>query len=301
MSPDRVHAANRAAFAELVARPDRDVDLARAALAIAAAGRLHVDPQPSLDELDRLAEAVEDVERSGAGDATAGEPLGGEPLGGVVDDDRLWPGAPARLRALHTVLYRRRGFRGPRDGPSDAAHSLLDLVLARRVGLPISLAIVEMEVAGRVGLEVHGIGLPGHFIIGGPGGLLIDPADSGRLLTRDDCQALIRRSLARPVLLRESMLRPAARRAILARVLRNLRVARLVARDWPGALAAIELLEVLEPDEAGHARDRGLLLGRMGRFSDAVALLGAYVELNPSEGDAEDVRTAMGVFAARRN
>jgi regulator of sirC expression with transglutaminase-like and TPR domain len=270
MSRDPVRAANRATFAELVARPDSDIDLARAALVIAAAGRPHLDAQASLDELDRLAGCV---------------------------DGRL----ETTLARLHAVLYQELAFRGPADGRCDAGHSLLDVVLARRVGLPISLAIVELEVARRVGLELHGIGLPGHFIVGGPDGLLLDPADGGRSLTRDDCQALIRRALGKPVLLRASMLRPAGTRSILARVLRNLRVARLVARDWPGALAAIELLEVLEPTEAGHARDRGLLLGRMGRFSDAVALLGAYIELGPEAHDAGDVRQAMEIFAARRN
>jgi regulator of sirC expression with transglutaminase-like and TPR domain len=267
MSRDRVRAANRATFAELVARPDRDIDLALGALLVAAAGRPHVEPQVGLDELDRLAAGVEGPE----------------------------------LDALHSVLFDRLGFRGPGSGRCDAGHSLLDMVLARRVGLPISLAIVEIEVARRIGLDLHGIGLPGHFIVGGPDGQLVDPADRGQTLTRDDCQALIRRSLNKPLLLRESMLRPSRSREILARVLRNLRVARLMARDWPGALAAIELLEVLEPDDAGHARDRGLLLGRMGQFSDAVALLGAYVELNPAAGDTDDVRQAMGIFAARRN
>jgi regulator of sirC expression with transglutaminase-like and TPR domain len=205
------------------------------------------------------------------------------------------------VAALHAVLYEQHGFRAPGAARWDAGHSLLDVVLSRRTGLPISLAIVEIEVARRVGLSLHGVGLPGHFIVGGPGGVLIDPADAGQTLTRDDCQALMRRAVGKPILLREAMLRPAGHRAILGRVLRNLRVARLIARDWPGAQAAIELLEVLEPDEAGHARDRGLLLGRMGRFSDAVALLGAYVEVNPEAGDAEDVRQAMGIFAARRN
>ena len=287
MSRDPVQAANRATFAELVARADRDIDLARAALVIAAAGRPHLDPQLSIDELNDLADRVSRAERPGL------RGRDGSP-GGLVGDR-------ARLRALHRVLFEDLGFRGPGGGPSDATHSLLAVVLTRRVGLPISLAIVEIEVAARIDLGLHGIGLPGHFIVGAPDGLLIDPADAGRLLTRDDCQALIRRSLRRPLLLSESMLRPATKRSILARVLRNLRVARLVARDWPGALAAIELLEVLEADEAGHARDRGLLLGRMGRFTDAVALLGAYVELNPVAGDAEDVRHALGIFAARRN
>ena len=290
MSRDPVRAANRATFAELVARPDPDIDLARGALLIAAAGRPHLDAQASLDELDRLASCVEARLESGPDSPPA-----------PASPGLARPAIADGVARLHAVLYEQLAFRGPADGRGDAGHSLLDVVLTRRVGLPISLAIVELEVARRLGLELHGIGLPGHFIVGGPDGLLLDPADSGRTLTRDDCQALMRRALGKPVLLRAAMLRPAGTRSILARVLRNLRVARLVAREWPGALAAIELLEVLEPSEAGHARDRGLLLGRMGRFSDAVALLGAYVELSPKAHDAGDVRQALDIFAARRN
>jgi regulator of sirC expression with transglutaminase-like and TPR domain len=156
-------------------------------------------------------------------------------------------------------------------------------------------------VARRVGLPLHGIGLPGHFIIGGPDGLLLDPADSGRRLTHQDCQALMGRALGRPLVLSDAMLRPVSRRQILGRVLRNLRMARLTARDWPGALATIELLEILEPNDIEHARDRGLLLGRTGRFSDAVALLAAYLELRPGAADADDVRTAIHLFGDRRN
>lgn len=277
MSLDNVRAANRASFAELIARPDRDIDLARGALLIAAAGRPHVEPGPALAELDRLARLV------------------GSGTGTDASTDGL-------LERVGLVLFRAAGFRAPARGHgAEPAHSLLDAVLDQRVGLPISLAIVQLEVAWRVGLPLHGVGLPGHFIVGGPDGLLLDPADRGRRLTRDDCQVLIRRSLGSRLALTEAMLRPATRRAILARVLRNLRVARLAARDWPAGLATIELLEALEPDDVEHARDRGLLLGRMGRFSDAVALLGAYVELNPGAGDAAEVRRAMTTFGDRRN
>lgn len=286
MSLDRVRAANRASFAELVAQPEPAIDLARGCLLIAAAGRPHLDPAPSLAELDRLAGLVT---RSWGGPAEPAIPDGERGLDGLLD-------------RLNLVLYRAAGFRAPAAGTaSHPGFSLLDVVLSSRVGLPISLAVVQLEVARRIGMPLHGVGLPGHFIVGGPDGLLLDPADSGRTLTRDDCQALIRRSLGRSVLLTEGMLRRTSRRAILARVLRNLRVARLAAREWPLALAAIELLEVLEPTDAGHPRDRGLLLGRMGRFSDAVALLGAYVELHPEADDADDVRAALTIFADRRN
>ena len=286
MSLDRVRAANRATFAELVARPEPDVDLARGALLIAAAGRPQLDPAPAYAELDRLAALV----------VKSGIPALNAAADG--DLDRL----ASTLDRLNLVLYRAAGFRAPAPGTGNQpSHSLLDMVLSRRVGLPISLAIVQLEVARRVELPLHGVGLPGHFIVGGPGGLLLDPADGGRRLTRGDCQALIRRTLGSSIVLQERMLRPAGRRAILARVLRNLRVARLVARDWPLALAAIELLEVLEPTDVAHPRDRGLLLGRMGRFTDAVALLGAYLELSPAAEDADDVRQAMTIFAVRRN
>ena len=98
----------------------------------------------------------------------------------------------------------------------------------------------------------------------------LDPADGGRQLTRDDCQAFIRRSLGDGVLLHEGMLRPARRREILARVIRNLKAAHLAARDWPRALGALELLRIVEPTSPDHLRDRGLLLGRTGQWTAAL-------------------------------
>jgi regulator of sirC expression with transglutaminase-like and TPR domain len=171
----------------------------------------------------------------------------------------------------------------------------------RRIGLPISLAVVELEVAGRIGVPLWGIGLPGHFILGAPGGVLIDPAGGGRRLTPDDCQALVRRALGERVLLHSGMLRPANRREILARMLRNLRIVHLAQRDWPAALGSTELLAVVEPTDPEHARDRGLLLGRMGRFSDALTQLEMYVAERPEATDGADVRRVMGIFGGRRN
>jgi regulator of sirC expression with transglutaminase-like and TPR domain len=274
---DAAREANRARFARLVARPEADIDLAEAALCIAADGRPDVDPTPSLERLDRL--------------------------GGLVRL-RVDAGDPASvvLDRLHDVLYREAGFRPP-SSPSwhDPANSLLDQVLARRVGLPITLAIVELEVAWRIGLPLHGIGLPGHFILGAPDGALIDPAGAGRRLTPDECQALLRRSLGEGVLFHAGMLRPVGKRQILARVLRNLRTVRLAARDWPAALGVVELLAVVEPTDPDHGRDRGLLLGRMGRFSEAIANLGRYLEERPEGHDAADVQQVIGIFAGRRN
>jgi regulator of sirC expression with transglutaminase-like and TPR domain len=274
---EAMRAANRSRFARLVARPEPEIDLAAGALCIAADGRPELDPDATLEVIEGLAERVR---------------------------LRLDLGDPAdfALARLHDVLYREAGFRAPTAAEyRDPRNSLLDEVVARRVGLPISLAIVELEVGWRVGLPVHGIGLPGHFIVGGPGGVLIDPADSGCFLTRDDCQALIRRSLGEGVLFHAGMLRPAGRRAILARMLRNLRSVYLTRREWASALGVVELLAVVEPTDPDHGRDRGLLLGRMGRFTDAIASLDRYLDERPDGTDASEVRQVVSIFAGRRN
>jgi regulator of sirC expression with transglutaminase-like and TPR domain len=274
---EATRAANRSRFARLVARPESEIDLALGALAIAANGRAGVEAGASLATLDDLAGVVR--LRIDRGDS---------------------PGI--RLARLHDVLYRETGFRPPTSAEfHDPRNSQLDRVLARRIGLPISLGIVELEVAWRLGLPLHGIGLPGHFILGGPGGLLLDPAGGGRHLTLDDCQALIRRSIGEGVLVHAGMLRPVGKRQILARVLRNLRSVHLGARDWVAALGVVELLAVVEPTDPDHGRDRGLLLGRMGRFSEAIALLGRYLEERPDGHDAGDVRQVVAIFAGRRN
>ena len=269
--------ANRARFARLVARPEADIDLAEGALLIAADGRAELDPAPTFASLDALAELVRlriDV---------------GDPPEVVI-------------RRLHDVLYIEAGFRGPTpERSADPNLSRLDRVVDRRRGLPISLAIVELEVAGRLGLRLSGVGLPGHFLVGGPDGQLMDPADGGRLLSRDDCQALLRRAVGEGVLLHAGMLRPVGRRKILARVLRNLRAAHLARRDWPSAYGAVSLLAVLEPTDPDHGRDRGLLLGRMGSFTTAIELLAQYLEERPDSGDAHDVRQVMSIFSGRRN
>jgi len=278
MTPaEAARAANRSRFARIVARPDGEIDLAAGALCIAADGRPDLDPGPTIERLDRLADMVR------------------APL------DRDDP-AETSVERLHDVLYREAGF-GPPPASSfhDPRNSLIDHVVVRHVGLPISLAIVELEVAWRLGLGLHGIGLPGHFIVGGPDQLLMDPAGGGRRLTLDDCQALLRRSLGEGVLFHAGMLRPLGRRQILARVLRNLRSAHLTRRDWPAALGIVELLAVVEPTDPDHNRDRGLLLGRMGRFSEAVACLGRYLEERPDGHDVLDVRQVIGIFAGRRN
>jgi len=278
VSPSEVaRAANRARFARLVARPDAEVDLPLGALCIASDGRPDLDFEPTLRTLGLLTDRVR--ARLDRGDSQE-----------------------VTLARLHDVLYVEAGLRGPTPREyHDIRNSQLDVVLTRRVGLPISLAVVELEVGWRLGLRVQGIGLPGHFLVRAPNGALLDPAGGGRSLTPDDCQALLRESVGERVLFHPRLLRPAGRREILARMLRNVRSLHLRQRDWGAALGAVELLSVLEPTEPDHGRDRALLLGRMGRFTEAIDGLGHYLVERPDAPDENDVRQVMAIFRGRRN
>ncbi len=276
LTRDPIALANLARFARLVAQPESAIDLAAGALCIAAADGREVDFELALAEVDSLAERVR--HRLDLGDG----------MDEVID-------------ALDDVLFRQTGFRAPTAFEfHDPRNSFLDAVLERRVGLPLSLAIVEIEVAGRVGLPLHGVGLPGHFLVGAPDGRVMDPGDGGRRLTPDDCQALLRGILGN-VLFHASMLRPVGKREMLARLLRNLRGAYSADRNWPAAYETVELLAMLEPTVAEHSRDRGILLGRMGRFTEALVNLGHYLDEQPAAADADDVRQVMAVFSGRRN
>ncbi len=277
MDADAGRRSRHARFARLLARPDDAIGLAEGALLISEAERPGLDPAPSLAMLDLLAERVRT--RLDRGD-----------------------GPPVVLDRLRDVVYDEVGFRGASPAEArDAACGRLDVVLRRRVGLPILLAIVLLEIADRIALPLDGIGMPGHFLVGGPDRSVLDPADRARRLTPDDCQALLRRAFGERVLFHAGMLRPSAHRDVLARVLRNLRSTHLDARNWPAALEVVELLAVAEPDRPEHGRDRGLLLGRTGRFSEGIAGLGHYLDERPEAADAEEVRRVLGVLRGRRN
>ncbi len=280
----------RAPFAELVARPDPFIDLAAACACIAAEADPGSTPRALADELDAIAGRVRaglpaglrDAARRDAGIRSPGE------LDAIID-------------GLHRVLYDEMDLRGaPRDA-WEPRHAYLADVLRLGRGLPIALGVIELEVGWRLGLPLFGIGLPGHFILGGPDGRLLDPYGGGRALSVEDCERVMREALGRPVPFRRSMLRPATRREIIARILGNLRGIYLSRREWAPSLATLELLVILDPQDPALRRDRALLYGRCGRFTDAVRGLDRYLEEVPEAPDRDEVRIARGIFGGRRN
>jgi regulator of sirC expression with transglutaminase-like and TPR domain len=280
----------RARFAQLVSRPDPLIDLGAAWACISSEASPLTEPDLVVAELDALAERVR-----------ASLPAELQPA--------AWPEAAIRtneqlmeiLDALHVALYRELRLEGaPRDA-WQAAHACLGGVLRSRHGLPIALSVIELEVGWRLGLPLYGIGLPGHFIVGGPNGILLDPYRGGRQLSRDDCREAVREAIGRTVTINAVMLRPATRREILARILGNLRAIYLARREWANGLWTTEYLIVLDPRDPGLRRDRALLFGRVGRFTDAVSGLTAYLDEQPDAGDRDEVVIARAIFGGRRN
>ena len=260
-------AINRHQFQEMMQRPDAEIDLARTALIVAAEN----DPALDVDEeMGRLERWAQELSRR---------------------IDPAW-NSLQRLARLRTFMYEELGFKGDVQGYYSPANSLLHSVMSRRLGIPLTLSIVFMEIGWRIGVPFEGVGFPGHFLVrltGEPGDLLLDPYDHGASVHEEDCRRMIELTTGGTVPYDPSMIRSLGKRDMIARLLFNLKVACLKARDDRGALSAIERLLVLHPEDPPELRDRGLLLYRLDRYREASASLTAYLRVRPQALDREVV------------
>ncbi len=205
----------------------------------------------------------------------------------------------AALAALVAVLFEEEGFRGDEESYDEPSNSSVVRVLQRRRGMPITLSIVTVEVGRLAGLRLTGVGLPGHFVVGGPDlpeGMYMDPFDGGVLYEAGDLSRRLGAIFGSPVELTPDALRPDPTRAILARVLLNLRRSWQRRNRFKEALAALNFAEALEPGNDGHRRERGLLLLKTGRTDEAIETLEEYAAAAQGE-DAEAVERL--IHAAR--
>jgi regulator of sirC expression with transglutaminase-like and TPR domain len=206
-----------------------------------------------------------------------------------------------RLEALQRVLFQEEGFRGDAESYDDPANSSVVHVLATRRGMPITLSIVVVEVARRAEITLNGIGLPGHFIVGGPdlpSGRYLDPFDGGELMDAAGVQERIGRIFDTPIELPDEAFLPDSARSILLRVLSNLRRSWEKRGKFEEALAALECAESLVPGDISGLRERGLLLLRLGRTEEAIPLLEEYVAKSGGE-DAEGITKLIAVVRDR--
>jgi len=264
-------------FSALVGQETEDerIDLVRSALTIARTEYPQLDFQPYLLRFDALARRV-----------LAHLPRGGD--------------APETIAVLNRVLFKEEGFRGNRQDYYNPRNSFLNDVLDRKLGIPITLALVYMEVARRVGLPLFGVGMPGHFLlkhydVEGTE-VLIDAFEQGTLLTPGDCQKRLDQIYAGQVPLQPEFLVSVTRRQMLTRVLNNLKSIYLTTRNFRKALAVVDLVLAIYPRSPEDVKQRAMLRYSVGRVRGALSDLEDYLKMSPEASDADEVRqTALSI------
>ncbi len=254
---------------------DESIDLTRAALIIARTEYPDLDLSPYIARIQGLAARVRER----------------------IPD----PGDPGEtIAALNGVLFDEEGLRGNRDDYYDPRNSFLNDVLDRRLGIPITLALVYMEVAGRVGFPLLGVGMPGHFLLkhydveGRE--LLLDPFSRGRILSTADCQRQLDEIYAGQLPLEPGYLMAASRRQMLTRMLNNLKSIYLSARNFRKALLIVDLVLAIYPRSPEDVKQRAFLRYSANDLRGAATDLETYLKMSPDASDADEMRhTALSI------
>jgi len=198
------------------------------------------------------------------------------------------------LAALNQVLFEEVNLRGNREDYYDPRNSFLNDVLDRGLGIPITLSIVYMEVARRVGLPLSGVGMPGHFLVKHYSDdgreTLIDCFNRGDVLSRQDCQSRLDEIYSGEMALRPEFLHPISRRQILTRMLNNLKTVYLSTRNFRKALPIADLILVIYPRSSEDVKQRALLRYSIGLHSFAAEDLDEYLKMSPNASDADEIR-----------
>lgn len=269
-------------FATLVAEDD-SLNLLEAAVSLAQDEHPQLDVQAALSEVDGLARRLR---------------------------ERLTPetAPPERLRLLTRFFHGELGFAGNVNNYYAADNSYVHRVLQTRRGIPITLAVLLLELGEQAGLRMAGVAFPGHFLVKcriGLGEVVIDPFTGESLSSSrlDERLAVYRHGSDLPVDLElplEFFLRAATKRQILARMLANLREVHRAARDWPRLLAVQQRLVVLLPGDAAQRRDRGLALEALGATAAAAEDLAFYLDHCGDAPDAAEMKARLAALAYSR-
>lgn len=199
--------------------------------------------------------------------------------------------ADAWQHAMADEIFEREGFTGNADDYYDPRNSYLNEVIDRRLGIPITLAVIYMSVARRLGRNAAGLNTPGHFLVLDEG-TVIDPFNKGKTVERAVLLAQIEQAGAKqPVAHLDHVLRhPANTRSILTRMLVNLRTNQLRLHDTSRALAVVDRLVTVDPDNPSWLRDRGALFQRLDCHRAAASDLETYLERAPDDPEADVIR-----------
>ncbi|KAK9811709.1 hypothetical protein WJX72_008808 [[Myrmecia] bisecta] len=262
-------------------RPDHDINLVECALLIAAHAYPDLDADACVAQIDALGDAIQ----------------------------RQLPeqAYPLRtLRAISSHLYQAEGFCGNKDNYFDPQNSCLNRVLATQTGIPITLGVLFMAVAQRVGLPMHGLNLPGHFMIK-PSledlELLVDPFQGGEVCFLQDAEDKLSALYGMPVRVTPRVMQRSAamsNRMILNRMLNNLKQIYIGTRMSERLLWIIQYIRITRPDAPEEIRDEGLCLYSLRRFRECEACMQEYLTARPNAQDAPTVRKLLEHLHAMR-
>jgi regulator of sirC expression with transglutaminase-like and TPR domain len=261
-------------FARLMQRAEEEFNLDEAALLIARTEYPHLNVPDQLGRLDALAFRF------------------------LCDLSRP---AIEIIESMNKLLFEKEQFRGNEEEYDDPRNSYLNDVLDRKLGIPISLSLIYMEVARRRGLPVMGVSFPGHFLVKyrtGHNEILIDPYRRGRILTRQDCKELLKAQFGDEAELKPEHFAASTKKQILARMLNNLKGSYVRRHDFTRVLTVIQLALGVEPESSQELHDRGMIYFLMRRYQEAQADFKTYLNLTP-RGNPQAVEVAQVLHRIR--
>jgi regulator of sirC expression with transglutaminase-like and TPR domain len=261
---DQGHILNQ--FEDLIDLPDPEVDLARAALLLAASEYPDISIEHDLFMLERL-----------AGDVSSRL---------LEEDDPLFC-----MNTLSQHLFDDVGFQGNTRDYYSPRNSYLNQVLERKLGIPITLSLVYVEVGKRLDIPLVGVGLPGHFLVRhrDVADLFVDPFNRGILLSEDECRQRVVEAVGGPFRWDPAYLEPVTGRDFIARIIRNLKAIYLQQRDHRRVLTVIDFALALDPNSASDRRDRGIAHYHLGNRAQALDDLQFYLDFATPAPDKDGV------------
>jgi regulator of sirC expression with transglutaminase-like and TPR domain len=262
-----VSARSRKTFEQLVTLPDPAVPLAEAALIMACEEYPHLELSPYLDLLDHIAQ--------------------------VASEKRASSDTPRdTVKRINSVLFESFGFRGNPDDYYDPRNSFFNDVLDRRIGIPITLSTLYIEVSRRLNFPIAGVGMPGHFIVkyfDPREEFFIDPYNQGEILTRDDCRERLHERYGDALEFSDRLLGRATHRQILWRMLNNLKDIYLKGHATDKCLSIVDMMLMIDSEDPAQFRDRGLLRMHLRQFQGAVQDLEHYLQHSPNAEDRQEI------------
>ena len=265
----------RTLFSKEVKKPEADIRLDRAALYLAGEEYPEIDVHSYLAELDAFASQIA--------------------LREIAET------APADLaRAIAHYLFDQVGLHGNTGEYYSPENSYLNRVLETRTGIPITLSLIFLEVARRLGLRCSGVGLPGHFIVGlDDTGEYLDPFNAGTMLSAEDCRNLVQNMSGGRLEWTDQVLAPYTKRDVLFRILNNLKSVYIQTKEYTKAVGVIQRMAIISPGMSSLYQEQAWCHAQQYEYRMAIGVLEAYLEEAGEPDDSKQVKDQItGLWAS---